>query len=212
MTLKIKEIMKQNTHHDESSLIEIRNHGMAVTDISELTSLKKEHILMFFEETKIGNEIEFEFIQDGLQAGDACFYTTVDKTLTKKNMNDFGIDVEKYEKNDLLTLFEMPKTMEKYSKIILDKVFELKNVPKKIRVVSTHPFDFNDKKNSDMMADIEQCVDDNFSKIPALFVCSFHTKNIDADHKKEFMVNLLDSHHKVIFVDKDKKLKVFNLP
>ncbi len=184
---------------------------MSYTEISNeyLESLDNAHILLFHEEQKKAEEIEFKFIKTGLDKNNTCFYTTNNPEKLEQNMEKFGIDVKKNIQNGLLNIITIPKEFEDYEKMILAKV-DLLPQDKKIRVVSTHYFDFNTEKKTQSMQEIEQCVDDSFHKIPGNFICSFHVPSVNKEIAAEFMKNLLDSHHEILFVTKDNKVKKYN--
>jgi hypothetical protein len=192
------------------SLIEIR---MSFSQISQdyLESLEHKHILLFHEEQKNAEKVEFDFIKSGLEKNQRCFYTTNDPEELKKRMQDFGIPVNENIQNGVLNIVPIPKTFEEYSKMIEQKVASLpKNEP--IRVVSTHYFDFDSDKKTESMEKIEQWVDDNFEKIPGNFICSFHVASVTKELVANFMKNLLDSHHSVLVISKDNKVETFNFP
>ena len=212
--------MKSNTSVASASRIlkslNTRNYSknyikMSYTQISNdyLESLDNTHILLFHEEQKKAEEIEFNFIKTGLEMEQRCFYTTNDTEKLKENMKIFGIDVENNIEKGLLNIVPIPKEFEDYEKMILAKVESLPQ-DGKIRVVSTHYFDFNTDKKTESMEEIEQCVDDNFHKIPGNFICSFHVPSVDKKLAPQFMKNLLDSHHEILFLTKDNKIEKFN--
>ena len=184
---------------------------MSYTQISHdhLESLDNTHILLFHEEQKKAEEIEFKFIKTGLDKKQNCFYTTNDTEKLKENMKKFGINVEDNIENGLLNIVLIPKEFEDYEKMISDKVESLPQ-DRKIRVVSTHYFDFNSERKTESMEKIEQCVDDRFHKIPGNFICSFHVPSVDKKLAPQFMKNLLDSHHEIIFLTKEDKIEKFN--
>ena len=173
-----------------------------------LEKLEDTHILLFHEEQKKAEEIEFKFIKTGLEKKQTCFYTTNDSERLKEKMNQFGIKVDENIENELLNLVKIPKKFEEYEEMIMGKV---KSLPqdKKIRVVSTHYFDFDSAKKTQSMEEIEQCVDDRFHKIPGNFICSFHVPSVDKEIAAEFMRNLLDSHHEILFLTKEDKIEKF---
>jgi len=187
------------------------NIKMSYTQISNdhLESLDNAHILLFHEEQKKAEEIEFNFIKKGLEMGQRCFYTTNDTEKLKENMKEFGIDVQNNIEKGLLNIVPIPKKFEDYEKMISAKVESLPQ-DGKIRVVSTHYFDFNTDKKTESMQEIEQCVDDNFHKIPGNFICSFHVPSVDKELAPQFMKNLLDSHHEILFLTKENKIEKFN--
>ena len=114
-------------------------------------------------------------------------------------MKDFGIDVDKYK--ELIHIVEIPEKFENYSKMILDKVATLPS-ESEIRIISTHNFDFDEEEKTDRMAEIEQCVDDDFHNINGNFVCSFQVNQINEKIRSRFLNQLLDSHHAVVFIRK----------
>ena len=184
---------------------------MSYTQISNdhLETLEDTHILLFHEEQQKAEEIEFNFIKTGLDKKQTCFYTTNDPEKLKNRMEKFGIEINNNIKNGLLNIVQIPKEFEEYEKMIMGKVESLPQ-DGKIRVVSTHYFDFNKERKTESMEEIEQCVDDRFHKIPGNFICSFHVPSVDKELAPQFMKNLLDSHHEILFLTKDNKIEKFN--
>ena len=187
------------------------NIKMSYTQISNdhLETLEDTHILLFHEEQQKAEEIEFNFIKTGLDKKQTCFYTTNDPEKLKDRMKKFGIEINNNIKNGLLNIVQIPKEFEEYEKMIMGKVESLPQ-DGKIRVVSTHYFDFNKERKTESMEEIEQCVDDRFHKIPGNFICSFHVPSVDKELAPQFMKNLLDSHHEILFLTKDDKIEKFN--
>jgi len=184
---------------------------MSYTQISNdhLETLEDAHILLFHEEQQKAEEIEFNFIKTGLDKKQTCFYTTNDPEKLKDRMEKFGIEINNNIKNGLLNIVQIPKEFEEYEKMIMGKVESLPQ-DGKIRVVSTHYFDFNKERKTESMEEIEQCVDDRFHKIPGNFICSFHVPSVNKELAPQFMKNLLDSHHEILFLTKDNKMEKFN--
>ena len=184
---------------------------MSYTEIGHehLEKLEDTHILLFHEEQQKAEEIEFNFIKAGLDKKQTCFYTTNDPEKLKDRMEKFGIEINNNIKNGLLNIVQIPKEFEEYEKMIMSKVESLPQ-DGKIRVVSTHYFDFNKETKTESMEEIEQCVDDRFHKIPGNFICSFHVPSVDKELAPQFMKNLLDSHHEILFLTKDDKIEKFN--
>ena len=100
---------------------------MSYTQISNdhLESLDNTHILLFHEEQKKAEEIEFNFIKKGLGMRQRCFYTTNDIEKLKENMKEFGIDVQNNIEKGLLNIIPIPKKFEDYEKMISAKVESL---------------------------------------------------------------------------------------
>ena len=174
-----------------------------------LDSLGCAHILYFHDDSKITKKVEFSFIKKGLEKQEHCFYTTMNPEGILHQMKEFGIDTEAC--SEFLHVIKIPEKFEDYSKMILGKVNELPH-DSQIRVVSTHYFDFNNEKKTDRMAEIEQCVEDDYHRIKGNFVCSFAVQQITNEIRGRFLNKLLDSHRAIIIQTEKDGTEVFTLP
>ena len=174
-----------------------------------LESVGCAHILYFHDGSKITKDTEFGFIKKGVEKQEHCFYTTQDPEAVLNQMKEFGIDTE--ANSEFLHLVKIPEKFEDYSKMILAKVDELPHTSQ-IRVVSTHYFDFNSEKRTDRMAEIEQCVEDDFHKLKGNFVCSFAVQKITNEIRGRFLNKLLDSHRAIVIQTEKGGTEVFTLP
>jgi len=174
-----------------------------------LDSLGCAHILYFHDDSKITKKVEFSFIKKGLEKQEHCFYTTMNPEGILHQMKEFGIDTEACSK--FLHVIKIPEKFEDYSKMILGKVDELPH-DSQIRVVSTHYFDFNNERKTDRMAEIEQCVEDDYHRIKGNFVCSFAVQQITNEIRGRFLNKLLDSHRAIIIQTEKDGTEVFTLP
>ena len=174
-----------------------------------LDNLGYSHVLYFHDDSKITRDTEFNFIKKGLEKQEHCFYTTQNPEKILDKMKKFGVDTEAYSK--FLHIIKIPEKFEDYSKIILGKIDTLPH-DSQIRVISTHYFDFNSKKRTDRMSEIEQCVEDDFHKIKGNFVCSFSVHQITNEIRSRFLNQLLDSHRAIVFQTEKNGTEVFTLP
>jgi len=174
-----------------------------------LDSLGCAHILYFHDDSKITKKVEFSFIKKGLEKQEHCFYTTMNPEGILHQMKEFGIDTEAC--SEFLHVIKIPEKFEDYSKMILGKVDELPH-DSQIRVVSTHYFDFNNERKTDRMAEIEQCVEDDYHRIKGNFVCSFALQRITNEIRGRFLNKLLDSHRAIIIQTEKDGTEVFTLP
>jgi len=174
-----------------------------------LDSLGCAHVLYFHDDSKITKETEFGFIKKGVDKQELCFYTTQNPEETLHKMKEFGIDTEAC--SEFLHVIKIPEKFEDYSKMILGKVDELPR-DSQIRVISTHYFDFDSAKRTDRMAEIEQCVEDDFHKLKGNFVCSFAVQQITNEIRSRFLNQLLDSHRAIVFQTEKSGTEVFTLP
>ena len=174
-----------------------------------LESLEHTHIVLFHDGGQETKNAEYNFIKNGLDKQEHCFYTTQNPQKILNEMKEFGIDIE--GQSEFLHIVEIPEEFENYSKTILDKVNSLPS-DSQIRVISTHYFDFNSEDKTDRMAEIEQCVDDDFHKLQGNFVCSFAVHKITNEIRSRFLNQLLDSHTAIIFQTEKSGTEVFTLP
>ena len=174
-----------------------------------LDNLGCAHVVYFHDGGDQSKNTEFDFIKKGLEQQQHCFYTTQNAEKILRQMKEFGIDTEANSK--FLHIVKIPERFEDYSKMILDKVDTLPH-DSEIRVLSTHHFDFNSEKKTDRMAEIEQCVDDDFHKLNGNFVCSFAIHKITNEIRGRFLNQLLDSHRAIVFQTEKNGTEVFTLP
>ena len=174
-----------------------------------LESIGCAHVLYFHDGSKITKDTEFGFIKKGVEKQEHCFYTTQDPEAVLNQMKEFDIDTE--ANSEFLHLVKIPEKFEDYSKMILAKVDELPR-SSQIRVISTHYFDFNSEKRTDRMAEIEQCVEDDFHKLKGNFVCSFAVQKITNEIRSRFLNKLLDSHRAIVIQTEKGGTEVFTLP
>jgi len=174
-----------------------------------LDSLGCAHVLYFHDDSKITKDTEFGFIKKGIEKQEHCFYTTQNTEEVLNKMKEFGIDTEAC--SEFLHIIRIPEKFEDYSKMILGKVDELPH-DSQIRVISTHYFDFNSETRTDRMAEIEQCVEDDFHKLKGNFVCSFAVQQITNEIRSRFLNQLLDSHRAIVFQTEKRGTEVFTLP
>ena len=106
---------------------------------------ERTHIVLFHDGNDETKKTEYGFIKKGLEKGEHCFYTTQKPQKILEEMKAHGI--KDGEKNEFLHIVEIPEKFEDYSKMILDKVEGLPE-ESKIRVVSTHYFDFNTEEKN----------------------------------------------------------------
>ena len=174
-----------------------------------LDNLGCTHVVYFHDGGDKSRSTEFDFIKKGLDQQQHCFYTTQNPEKILRQMKEFGIDTE--AKSEFLHIVKIPEKFEDYSKMILDKVDELPH-DSEIRVLSTHHFDFDSEKKTDRMAEIEQCVEDDYHKIKGNFVCSFAVQKITNDIRGRFLNQLLDSHRAIVIQTEKDGTEVFTLP
>jgi len=87
-----------------------------------LESMENAHILFLHETRSKGEDFEFNFIKKGLEKAEHCCYSTNEPEEIRRRMSDYGIDVEKYEKRNLLDIFSTPNSLEEFSKMAEEEI------------------------------------------------------------------------------------------
>ena len=177
-----------------------------------LESIENAHILLLYEIRSKGEEIEFNFIKKGLEKEECCCYSINEPEEVRRRMYDYGIDVEKYEKRNLLDIISIPKSLEEFSKMIEEVITTLTNSSVPCRFVFSNNFEFDTPIKTSTREKIELFLDDKFSKTTRNTICSYHIPRIKQNLANDFMKNLLDSHHFAIIQTKDGKVETINLP
>lgn len=85
----------------------------------------KKHLLLAYSEPSFAKKLEYRFINNGLLKGESCIVLTHDKTkFIEEEMQEHAIDVEKYEKNGVLHIYQIADPT-KHRESILDGFNEL---------------------------------------------------------------------------------------
>src|SRR5919198_854083 len=67
------------------------------------------HIVLFYEELEYAKMISFQFIKAGLAHKKECSYLSEEEVeAVKREMTDIGVDVNKFTKNGLLHIYQVP--------------------------------------------------------------------------------------------------------
>lgn len=177
-----------------------------------LESIENTHIVFLHEIRSDGEDFEFNFIKKGLEKAEHCCYSTNEPEEVRRRMSDYGIDVKKYEKRNLLAIFSTPESLEGFSKMAEEQIITLTSSSVPCRFVYSNNFEFDTPDKTNIREKIELFLDDKFSKNTRNTICSYHIARIKQNLANDFMKNLLDSHHFVIIQTKDGKVATFNRP
>jgi hypothetical protein len=167
---------------------------------------KKKHIVIFYEEPECTRSIEFRFIKNGLLKQEHCIYTIAedkDISFIEREMNDYGIDVDKY-KNHLLHIYSAPYPLANQKDIVKNRETTMKMILARLkppfRIISTLVPEVKTKEQIKANIDIEHRIHYHFNQFPGSFICGYHVKNIINDITGEWMRNILLNHHTAIFL------------
>jgi hypothetical protein len=178
------------------------------------------HIVLFYEEPESGRMIQFRFIKNGLLKGQHCIYTThedMDIPLIKNEMTNSGIDVEAFEKMNLLAIRQIPDPR----KFREGSVFGYDSIVKAILADLKHPSSFRivsraipEVKKEDQIADeldVERTYHSSFGSFGGSLLCSYSVEAIEPRKRGKWIAELLQNHHTSIFIPKSGDGIAFNL-
>jgi hypothetical protein len=173
----------------------------------------KDHLLLLHEEPEIGRLIEFHFLRIGLENGETSVYAMSDAESTEaieQEMADFGIDVDKYKRSNLLRIFPTQNPFEHPDGL---KVGIQMAIQKSLAGVPP-PFRFTDRLFSTPLNKLEPNltrsildVESSFHQalhgqhISAKYLCSYSVDNIQdlLSYASGWTEALLKSHNGVIY-------------
>jgi hypothetical protein len=176
------------------------------------------HIVLFYEQPESGRMIRF--IKNGLLKGQHCIYTThkdTDIPLIENEMANSGIDVEAFEKMNLLAICQIPDprnyregSVFGYDSIVKGILADLKR-PSIFRMVSRA---IPEVKKEDQIADeldVERTYHSSFDGFGGSLLCSYSVEEIEPRKRGKWIAELLQNHHAAIFIRKSWDGIAFNL-
>lgn len=183
--------------------------------LENLDSSVRKHLVMFYEEPEYARKIQLRFINDGLKRGECSVYAARDDddlVLTKRDMKDSGIDVEKFSASGHLQFYlNKPQIVdaESYNKgiaafreAVAKQLSKSRNNPTstlpKIRGVGSIHRDLfynNDVEINHPMASSQLLTErlfqlNNTASFDGLWLCAYHVDDIHAQMDKEWMYEL----------------------
>ena len=178
------------------------------------------HIVLFYEEPESGRMIQFRFIKNGLLKGQHCIYTIhedMDISLIKNEMTNSGIDVEAFEKMNLLAIRQIPDpkkfregSVKAYDKSVKGILADLKQ-PSRFRMVSRAIPEVKKEEQITDELDVERSYNSTFDSFGGSLLCSYLVEEIEPRKRGKWITELLQNHHIAIFIRKSGDGIAFNL-
>ena len=183
------------------------------------------HIVMFYEEPEYAKQVQIRFINDGLKKGECSVYAARDDDdllLTKRDMKDYGVDVEKFSASGHLQFFLSKPyivdsesyrkgkaafreaTQKQFSNAQNNSSLTLLRI-RGVGSIYRDLFFDNEIERNYAMASSQLLVEklfqlDNTSSFEGLWMCAYHIKDIAAEMEKEWMIELLRNHDVALFL------------
>lgn len=192
--------------------------------LDNLDASKYRHIVMLYEEPEYARSVQTRFLNDGLENGECCVYTTQDYDnlcLTKTDMIQQGVDVDYYMKMGLLQFYVHNVSVndsESYGRAISAFQKAIENtflsapdhstaMPPRIRGVGsmfTNAFAKIENLNSTAASQllVEKTFQSDRDLFEGIWMCAYQINNILTSMDEEWMKELLVSHDAVLFLRK----------
>jgi len=161
------------------------------------------HIIMFDENHKYSKKIQFHFLRNGLEKGEFGIYAMPeDQDTIEKNMEEHGIDVEKYKKENLLNIHNTTHMSQHSHRDPFD------NLSRKImpsdpanpcRIVGMLNFDMNTQEGLEAFLKSEKKSHSSFECFNGSWMCTYPTANIESKNRLNWVKGLTKNHNAVIF-------------
>ena len=176
---------------------------------------KKRHLVLFYENAKSAMNIECHFIKSGLSNGEYCIFTTYKSanSLAKK-LTNFGIDVDRFKKRNLLDVCKIielekdPHGVKNEIKRIND-FLQKSDLPK--RIVGSYVWDILVKNDVDANIAAEKSIHSNFADLNGSILCPYPFKQVPLQERAQWMIEMLKNHHVAIFVDRSGQSQVIEM-
>jgi hypothetical protein len=168
----------------------------------------KDHVILFYANPKDKHDVLFTYLQAGLEKGEAVAYVASQESpeQIEQAMQEFGIDVEQYEKSDALRIidyrdwyiidgiFDMKKTIMLWKNLFDESI--VKGF-KGLRVAGEMACFFENSMVKELI-EYESALHKTL-EISMIGMCAYDSDLVAAQEDGiELLLNLLDMHPKVI--------------
>ena len=163
-----------------------------------------QHIALFYNNPEHARMFEFQFLKNGLKKGEQCVYATDDDPFfIVSKMSHYGINVETYLTNGLLRVYQVPDPTKDHEgiatsckKTVTKILSELKSP---FRIVGRIVPDVSMIEGITAQLELEQITHKNFDSIGGMIMCRYDLSKMEPVRRKEWMKNLYENHHFVIY-------------
>ena len=181
--------------------------------IDNLASSK--HILLLYEDLEHAKMIMFRFIKNGLTNGEECLYATEeDSGSIVVKMLTYGIQLKYFQSKQLhvLQLENRSGSKDEILKICkIDIAIIQNNLKPPFRIVSRIVPNVDTIERISVELDMEREVQCKFDDNRGSIMCPYDISKIEPTKRKQWLENLRENHHAVIYVPKSSSGEVFTL-
>jgi hypothetical protein len=174
---------------------------------------RKHHILLLHEEPEYGRMIEYYFLKSGLEKGERSVYVILEKESVESienQMEDFGINVAKFRKENLLHISQVPDPLEHPNGVVagIQAAFQksLANIRPPYRVTDRlfpTPINKLEPNIARNILDAERSFHQSLQELDmaAMYLCSYSVDDIGEllSDTTELAEGMLNSHNGAIY-------------
>lgn len=167
---------------------------------------ERQHIALFYEDPEYARMIEFRFIRNGLAMGEQCVYATDgDSGSIVLKMLTYGIPM-KYFQNGKLKVYQIQSVHGGEKEIMencrKDIALIMSNLNEPFRIVSRIVPDVSTRAGMSVEMELERSFHRSFAGFGGSVICPYDISKMESGRKRQWMGDLRENHHVVIYAPK----------
>lgn len=171
------------------------------------------HILLLYEDLGYAKMVMFRFIKNGLANGEQCIYMTEeDSGSIVIKMLTYGISLQHFQ-NDMVRVLQIDNRHGNRQEIISscqkDIVIATMNLRKPFRIVSRIVPNVNTEVGISVELEFEKHAHKEFDEFGGSIMCPYDVSKIERRKRKQWLEELRENHHAVIYVPREGSGGVF---
>ncbi len=180
--------------------------------INRLESNK--HVVMLYDNDKRADSVIAQYLAEGFKKGASCIYfTDVDPAGIRKRLFAQGINVRRFEKENLLRIFRIPTSGDGKANALM----ALKAMVAQTTKGMKPPFRFvgrtiTDTESLDGMLQglkLEKIGNDHFEEFDISLLCYYDIRKMERSRREGWIIGLLENHNSVIYASDASRAVAF---
>jgi hypothetical protein len=175
---------------------------------------ENKHTVMLYDNQKYSDIVIARYFQNGFDKGESCiFFTPDDPERIEESLSAAGIDVDLYEKKNMLRIFRIERSDENK----LDVLGTLRRIREEATKGMKPPYRFLGRTITDtgsiegmsLGLVLERAGQEHFEEFDCAQMCYYDISGIEQSRRDEWISGLLESHHHVIYASGPDKAVAF---
>ena len=174
----------------------------------------RKHIALFYDDPEYARFVEFRFLKNGLVKGEHCVYATEeDSGSIVLKMLHYGIPLEYFETKKLL-VYQIHSYHDSHEELTnrckRDAEMMLFALPPPFRIAGRIVPDISTAAGMLLELEFERKTHTCFDDLGGSVMCRYDLSKIEKTRRKEWLAELRENHHDVIYVPLSEKGGVFS--